>query len=242
MNDTKQFFKGVFAVLLGSLLGGLIAKDASWFVMFLGILTGGMAGWVLYGPIVLLRAVRDSWLERSEDFRRYVKQIVARIVIMASITFSAIVILTDGYALLGWKINDKGLPNALSSVIMICWFAVILFSIFASPNKRPTRFFWKCAFWTTPIGILAALFYGIAHVIKNTFANRKEIGLFFFEIYKAIHCKDRYLCFVDSMAGVLLSTAFSGNVWLGAVLGTAFWIANRELVAKRWLKIIPQAT
>jgi len=256
MNRTLKVF---FACAFGAGIGAMIALQIGGYLWWIGMLVGGLVGYISYEFKAVIRAIVYAWNEividlRSPESIKTLKALFWGVIfisgafasgfaIMALMTQKITVEQTDQVAL---RLNHLIITLYLMSVLLYVFFYALNSLVkgghsneLLSKDKAfllslsPILFF---TFWQ-----VAFPFFVAKHLVRAVGAFFKvlpAIGRFFKTVFVQIHSDERLLCFFDAGIGAAIGY-FAGNALIGAIAGGILGVLNYEIVTKRWLKLAP---
>ena len=132
---------------------------------------------------------------------------------------------------------------------------------------KPFKGFLKGMVWVNPITgpflwVIAAIYFAVKYSfivlasVISAIAWLYQVGLpktwsFLKEVFIQIHCRDRMMCLLDASFGMIVAFLVQwqiigggqllslASILLGGITGTTLFFFNREIVAIRWLGVVP---
>lgn len=254
------------ACFLGAFIGAFIALSFGhkhvWMIP-VGIIIGGLVGYLSYEFKTVVAAAKTAWKEACEEcengFPRSKEEL--RIILLVSKIVAVMILGVIFYVAIGtsWAValafvacpqlffTDK-LGGLVSTFVLIG--AALMFFLFtinmkvyieknrissSLDDKQMAKIYWDIA---KNQNIFSVLLYwlpkGIALFIP--FVAKFTKTMFFH-----IHSEFRLLCMTDAALGAAIGYWW-GSALIGGLAGAILGIVNYELVSKRWLKLVPKRT
>ncbi|MFH1990358.1 MAG: hypothetical protein ABIJ19_00690 [Patescibacteria group bacterium] len=256
MEKTVKIF---FACAAGAGIGSVVALQFVAWLWWLGMLAGGLAGYILYDLQVVLSAIKTAWLQMTDDFSGK-----ATIIVLKSLSclvvgaLSLVLTVVPGLILISWSFG--GYDVADLSFIRIAFLAAVFWAILSisiwlsflmmgdccnAENNRIAMGFgfllirsnpFLFYFYWLPKGIIWLLRRLPGYCCKGA----KIIGQFIKTVFVLIHSNERLLCMVDAAIGVVVFHFTGNNIFLGMLAGGALGVINYEVISVRLLKLVPR--
>lgn len=262
MNTLQRIFVACFC---GATIGALLAIQFNHYFWWIGILFGGLVGYLSYEFMKVVRAVKTAWNEVCKEYESNFRRLrsVGSTVLSVFVEAIQVAYFTLLFLLVGlsWAIvvpllvcpsfyfeNSRG-------YIIACTIALsLLFGSFVSATYL--SFAMRYRGITTPVidvmgkyirflfidaNALSVLFRWVPKGICLIAAEIPGALGFLREIVKRtfilVHSEIRLLCMVDAMLGALTGY-FCGNVLIGGVVGAILGVLNYKIISVRWLKLV----
>jgi hypothetical protein len=253
----REGWKVFSASALGAGLGAFVALEVAAWLWWLGLLVGGLVGYLSYEFKAVLAALPKAY-RAARGWRansRYWVDIAWAIAGTTSF-FLCLVIAIGVFALMCGEPLDTVLHNVgvlTAAFTFACVFMAPLLMTTVSPSRYEAdtcswRRFAYCVF--PPLVIFYHLPRGLWWIIRripravavaaigvgrSLLALARFLPRFGWQIFIRIHSEMRILCGTDAMAGAAVGY-FAGSAIIGAVVGGLFGVANYALVTERWLR------
>lgn len=254
----RETGKVFLACAIGAGIGSLVALEMIRALWWVGLVVGGLAGYLSYEWSAVLRAIPTAYRaargwQAPFGYWGFVWWLFAVIFSFVCL-FAGILTLAVGSET-GWSRAEL---IKLSYVIQGMFFAALLVTLGMAianrnviPDKAVVRSYRQTSyvlflpiivFWHLPRGIwwvarrlpraMIATAVGIARgiVAFTRFSKR-----FAWELFLRIHSEMRLLCGVDAMLGAAVGY-FAGSAIVGALAGGIFGVLNYAVITERWLK------
>ncbi len=245
------------ACALGAFIGTLVALSLSFTFWWVGLIAGGIMGYLSFEFTKVLKAIKTAWNDvygRVSDSQKW--RIFGILFLFWWSVFTSL-----------FSLFLLFLAPIISLVYAYIFFLSIgaggsSFAIFLTKEEISEKdfiFVKKAAFWCSPVGIIICvsrllfiLFSKLKNVkrkqkIKNVCAGVcaglssviKTFFLFFKKIFVLIHSDARVICAFDAAIGTGIGY-FSGNALIGALSGGVLGVLNYYVVSIKILKLVPQ--
>ena len=250
------------ACFIGAIIGTILSLQFSPKFWWLGIVTGGLAGYLSYEFMKVVQAVRFTFSiiqnEYSDNFRhvREVARVIAvttrrflyysglvSMVVLIGLTWELVLFVAVPSFWLREKVVEMYSITILISLILgIC----VLLAYGMIRDVRKSSFyldvdyktFTKCLLRANPLSCLFYLIFGIYLLLRNIPAICRFLVKFGKNVFLWIHSEIRILCAVYSMTGALAGYMFK-NALLGGVVGLVLGVMTYRLISIRLLKSVP---
>lgn len=258
----RESWKVFLACAIGAGLGSLVALEMNHFFWWIGLIVGGLTGYLSYEWRAVLRAIPAAYhaargYRFPEDFRpmffwsAVVTGSIATDICLGLASVFLVLGFVDGIALF---FTTSFWYGFVSMAIIIPLFALLFGFILACHQENRDGAAWKnvagarrvlrIAFppilfgWYLPRLVLH-LVIGLAEALYTVFMALPRLARFFrrfgWQLFLRIHSEMRLLCGMDAMLGAAVGY-FAGSALVGTVAGGLFGILNYAVVTERWLK------
>lgn len=255
MNKSLKIFVACF---LGAGIGTLTALQLNGYFWWLGLLAGGLVGYLAYEFKKVLEAIPKAW-RAVITWRPNWKN--AGMLLLVWILLTPWMILLFG--LMGSL--SEGLEGFKSMALVIClttslvtFFSTIFVFFFKKTAteeiKETLELLWEFNI------VFVFLYYLPVWLIKSAISIAPRIPGFLLKmivvfstsivlfvkallafvktLFIMIHSEIRLLCGIDAAIGATIGY-FAGNVIIGAIFGGAIGLLNYEILSKRILHLVP---
>lgn len=245
----REAGKVFFASALGAGIGALVALEVVAWLWWVGLLVGGLVGYLSYEFKTVVNAIPKAWrAARGWRMPQHYWRNVGWCFLGNMTIMIWLVIFFGSPALVNDPLDSLLVISLLTSIIVV---PVVFTSLLQAADDRQYlcgRESFLCAFppivifyhlprglwWIIPripraVGI-AALAIGRAMIAFCRFVPR-----FGWQVFIRIHSEMRILCGTDAMLGAATGYFF-GSALIGAAIGGVFGVANYALVTERWLR------
>ncbi|MBU1179898.1 hypothetical protein KJ885_03065 [Patescibacteria group bacterium] len=240
------------ACAIGAFVGTLIALEMNRYFWWLGLLAGGLTGYLSYEFKTVLSTVPKAW-SRATSWRpgEFFWQLVgaSMVTLTVTITVELLVVLLhfSKNELLPSYGDIVALQAAVSVLYVLCLPMTHISlgaTVYGKLRRERIEFYKKVALYGNPVAVflvtpfLYAYFMvtGIWWLIKNIPAGICAIGRFVKHLFILIHSDARLLCGIDSAIGAAVGF-FAGSALIGGLAGGVFGLINYEVVSKRLLHL-----
>ncbi len=252
----RETGKVFMACAIGAGIGSLVALEVAQAFWWLGLIVGGLAGYLSYEWRAVMRAIPVAYRAARgwHAPERYWQQVWWFFVIFVNVS---------SWLTAFFLASNFGAERPVSISELIYGIAVSYMGVFppvvslaiANRNITPSTTtitamrqasYWLfppiVVFWHLPRGIwwlmkclprvAVVIAVGIAH---GAVAFVRFLRRFSGELFLRIHSELRLLCGVDAMLGAAVGY-FTGSALVGALVGGLFGVLNYAVVTERWLK------
>lgn len=235
---SRESWKVFVACALGAGTGSLVALEVSHWFWWIGLIAGGLIGYLAYEFREVLLAISATWkaiVHPSPQLRLF----EWKVILWLSLSFSAILPIF----LILWSIVDienTGLATFISMTLtlgFILGFAPIPDITMWYINGKTVEdqiiqlrkvnymvFPPRVIFWHLPRGIV--------WLVRAT---SKILARFCWQVFIRIHSEMRLLCMADAALGAAVGY-WAGSAVIGAISGGVFGLVNYAVVTKRILE------
>ncbi len=246
----KTGMKVFLACAIGAFIGSIVALELNRYFWWLGLIVGGLAGYVSYEFKKVVKAIPEAWdIAKKEIKEQMVETSIIRAIkisayILLGCFFFAIIVFCflANIMLLDVIFSSKiinmldFLPSISLLGVIFCFIALVAWTIALVADILELKITDKqflilmIIFTTMPvIAIPVLIFYtGIKLALI--------IVRFFKQLFILVHSDIRLLCGIDAAIGASIGY-FAGNAVIGAFTGGIFGVVNYELVSKRLLHL-----
>lgn len=250
MNKSLKIF---FACMLGAGLGALIAFEIHQYFWWLGILAGGLAGYLSYEFKKVLNAILCVWNSvvnwkpkidwklfflRLKEFSCFFGAFFCAV--FSFVSGICIAILIFACLISGIGVIQVSLMQSLSLgclVVSLYSSFVLSFILLIHKDLPITETSLKIFQKINPITIWFYYpFYYFCCFIENLPNILNKFYRFITKVFILIHSEVRLLCGVDAMIGAGIGF-FSGSILIGMIAGGLIGILNYEIISKKILKL-----
>lgn len=238
----SRSFNVFLACALGAGVGSLIALQLSAMLWWVGLLVGGLTGYLSYEWRAVISAVPRAYRaargwEPSEEQVEFSKSSLA---ILAAVWSWPLLFLLS--TVLVHQVAHITSPFAKVESFLIILMALatvmcLLFSVFFAPVALAMTFSEILpviesprAIWSS-VSAPAVLFWNLPREVPGLF---RFVRAFVWQVFVRIHSQERLICGVDAFLGAAVGYV-AGSAIVGALVGGAMGVLNYELVTRRWL-------
>jgi len=255
MNRTLKVF---IACFLGGGIGALVALQLTFYFWWIGMLVGGLVGYLSYEFNAVLQAIPKAWRKATtwrpdwDYWKAYWKAV------SVGWGYALLVCLTPASALWGATYLLWKLGAAIDGIGALTIFGALFLAVavLAPPaeiaccptSEWPGR--WKnlrklaimlnpvsVFFWWLPLGIWKLVLL-VPAGIRKIGRGISSLLRFFWYLFRFIHSEFRLLCALDAALGAGIGF-FTGSPLIGALAGGVIGILNFEILSKRVLHFVP---
>jgi len=246
--------KVFFACALGSFVGALTALQMNIYFWWVGMIVGGLTGYLSYEFKKVTAAIPQAWEKASiwspQPLLIFLKSYA--IEWLGLVAFGSTMFMALGA--LCWGASTPPVMNL--HIVFLLWMlgmgliagATMEFKIgsemlrYANPFAVFVFYPLKALFYWMPKGIILAvprIPAAFSAIITAVSIGAETLGRFTKYLFVEIHSDERLLCGVDAAIGTAVGY-FLGSAGIGALAGGLFGVLNYEVVSKRWLKLAPR--
>lgn len=255
MEGNHRSLKIFLAVFAGSLIGGLVCRHIGFTFWWIGLLIGGLIGYLAYEPLAVLKAIPVAWhfacrlMGLSGRFLRENRGII-------------LIIFLAGQLAWFWLIVPLVLLANATSKLLSTWpigstycfiMAIGFYGMLGKGRNKPEvhrnyKLFLthfnpvSLVFYTYPVymyRLTRDIIKGCWHYRRAPLVAGRFLSLFFWKLFLIIHSQERLLCGIDAAIGAALVYFLHYSPLIGAGLGGLFGVMNFEILSKRILKVVP---
>lgn len=246
--------KVFLACALGGGVGALVALQMWQPFWWVGMLVGGLVGYLAYEFDEVRRAILLAWRKVTEwrpstKMYWYIWCKVFTFVFSSTVnTFvgMCVLLLPIYYAVYGsYFLLAKGIWILLFGVGTCLLLAAFIACLEAIDMSLEERYFITCPpnvfrlyLWIVPRAIGEGVWMAVTRGPRWTAGGVVIIARFLWQVFLLVHSEMRLLCGLDAAIGAAIGY-WLGNAIIGAIAGGVFGIANFEIVSKWWLKLVP---
>ena len=252
MNKTLRI---ALACFLGATLGALLAIHFNRYFWWLGIVLGGLTGYLVYDFKRVNQAILIAWntiiatelkLPKSDKVADGLRTLGV-LFLAVGIAISSITLIGATWILV-FEISGAVSVSALKSVkghllaslfagivamICGCFFAEKILKYEDGGDR-----FWRFVFTSTNSLAIFLYFVPAGLVWLGRRIPERILSRFVAKVFILIHSDFRLLCMTDAALGALIGFVL-GNPLIGGVSGALLGIVNYWIVSVRWLKLKP---
>lgn len=250
---TRNVIKVMLAVFAGAFIGAMVALQFTANFWWIGLLAGGLAGYLAYDPAEVIRNIPTAWrTARREtwkyslgglimyfkfmikEWRSFLRGVQLMLVICMWLYGLGYIMSDFDVSATSQFMSLKAMLISIACIILL--FSQLFGSLFATADESATKLFkamikysnpFRVFFYSLPRGI----FFGTILLVK--FAVKFTVTLF-----KLIHSDLRLLCGIDAAIGAAIGY-FTINPLLGATIGAVWGALNYWLISVKLLKLVP---
>lgn len=231
------------AVAIGSFIGAFIALQLGPMLWWLGMLAGGLVGYLAYEFKTVLSATPKAWA-KTKSVRKdptFKLRIQVAFYFAASMMLFAFYFAIGMFSLLLYEINKPVMPLVvmISLVFIIALFPLMAIKIWETWDATEDQLrrevsYGRKIFWN--VNPVIVIFKWVPLGIYRLLSGGIRFGR---ELFILIHSELRLLCGVDAAIGATIGY-FAGNAVVGAVAGGLIGVLNYEVISKRVLHLAPR--
>lgn len=251
----RETGKVFFASALGAGIGALVALEVVSWLWWVGLLVGGLVGYLSYEFKAVLAALPKAWrAARGWQTPPHYWRNVGWVWLGITGAISGLAVLVH---ILFWSQGIEAIADVSGTGIAILLLSAVAFVVVApallmgEEVPSPVVFGKTLLYWSSP---LTLFFYhlprGLWWIIRRTpkavavaaiaigrglVAFVRFLPQFGWQVFIRIHSEMRILCGTDAALGAAVGY-FAGSALLGAVVGGLFGVVNYALVTERWLR------
>src|SRR3989344_3356950 len=246
----NRSLKVFLACALGAFVGTLTAMQLANQFWFIGLIVGGLVGYLSFEVERIARAVKQASRELSQwrpntDYWKHEGFLM--VVTLSQLTLSLAVL----YVLLRPNNYLEELPLFMTPIVLLmvvggtfgtvfglAFLTIVIVSLRGADEvdkeilRSENSDILIRALFLNPIGIML---YPSILFLRNFRSCISTAIRFLYVFYKEIHSDIRLLCGIDAAIGVGIGYWY-GNPLIGAVVGGIWGVFNYEIVSKRLLK------
>jgi hypothetical protein len=245
--------KVFLACALGGGIGAFVALQMWPPLWWVGMIVGGLVGYLTYEFNEVRQAVSQAWREVSgwRPNRTWWK-IFFHLFPTVIIGMPATLILPP--FLLFLLLNGKWDPLMHSFLLVVFVTTSILWTLEETgsimrgartefsvlSDWRESNVF-RVYFWRMPRVVAKGAWRVVTKGPRWVVKGIAMIGRFLRYFFVLVHSEVRLLCGLDAAFGAAVGYYF-GNAIVGAIAGGIFGVINYEVISRRWLKLVPAKT
>lgn len=235
--------------VIGAAIGSLVALEAQPTFWWVGLVVGGLVGYLSYDIREVLRAVPVAWhyaIKQPMESWKNVGMSLAGYALILTWVIPSVVLWWTLVPIIPWSEVSAGvivLRILAVTFSFIAFFAVILggFKIFLELKIGKEGL--EAGLELNPV-FVAYAFVSIAVLNKfflpHLWSAVRTVFRFFQHLLWLIHSDLRLLCGFGAAIGASIGYA-SGSVLVGVLAGGVIGLVQYDLVSRRWLKIVPNS-
>ncbi len=263
MKMKREAGKVFFASALGAGIGALVALEIVTWLWWIGLLVGGLVGYLYYEFKAVLAALPKAWRAacgwQAPPFFWHAFGLAALCVasFFGDLFVSAVVVAVLVQGWLGVNIVIASLADVgLSLAVLTLIFSLLLGGFLLFEDRRnldektlrelkgcvyriapPILFFYRLprGLWWIIRRIPRALVVVAVGIGRGLVAFARFVPRFAWQVFIRIHSERRLICGVDAALGAAAGY-FAGSALIGAAVGGLFGVVNFALVTERWLR------
>lgn len=251
------------ACAIGAGIGSLVALEMARAFWWIGLLVGGLTGYLSYEWRAVLRAIPAAYRAargwQSEPF--FWPYTGWTMLLIASVIFDIFLIVGIPQVAVG---NE--LPSPLALLVIYGSMTTVVAALVISASGAigvatgsvevahrnsaieahrkgcyafapPLVLFWHLprGIWWVARRLPRAMIVTVVGIARGVVAFARFMKRFAWELFLRIHSEMRLLCGVDAMLGAAVGY-FAGSAIIGALAGGIFGVLNYAIVTERWLK------
>lgn len=246
--------KVFMACALGGGVGAFVALQMWQPFWWVGMLVGGLVGYLAYEFSEVRRAVSLAWRETTgwrpnmEWWRAFLRLLPNSVLGLPSVFF------VPFFSLFAWTFDATEVAGNVLTFGFLSFIFVMLsvritndtiarvragkMDIYEAVQETRELNVFRVYFWVVPCaigkGVWLTVTRGPGWVAKGIVV----IARFLWQVFLLIHSEMRLLCGLDAAIGAAIGY-WLGNALIGAIAGGIFGLANFEVVSRWWLKIVP---
>jgi len=249
-------FKIFVSCALGAFIGSLVALQSNQYLWWVGLIIGGLAGYLSYEFKAVCQAVVSVWqavasVQWKRKREEYAENFFNAFNFMMSLVFWALPLAFIFVFFSENRYSDSEIAlwrsfciisETYLFMLVFFFFLSVLFVFFEdqSPFKEEKREFYSVEkvllfYFFLPKWILLGVKFLLVRVL---FASIPFILPFLRRFFFLIHSQERLLCAFDAALGAGIGY-LCGNPFVGALCGGILGVANFEIVSRRILKLVP---
>lgn len=259
----SRVLKVFVAVALGAFVGALVALQLNPLVWWLGLAVGGLIGYLVYEPMVVIRtipiAARNAYEASGEGLQKIVN--IATTILSAFLLgcrrmksrrkelfwylaggwtagFWVVVAMNFPFLCIPAKYRDLGTCSkfnlTISPLVFIGITAIVVIALLITSESDLPEDKRRFRWIATRRNPVIVLWYALC-LIPGT---AKFLVRFTATLFRLIHSDIRLLCGVDAAIGAAVGY-FTQNAIVGAAIGGLFGALNFEILSKRVLRLVP---
>lgn len=263
MNTEKRI---AVACFIGAILGTIIALELNKYFWWLGILIGGIVGYVSYEFKSVAHAFRKARSVTRQEYQFFLSGMWGAfqgvMIAVSQVFLTLFLVLLNGFfwsalffLFVDWVADENILLESPSFVIPVTFIMSSFIGTILATDSSLSLFAWEhaartfkstnpltVACWWIPVGV--------HHVAKRLpwfvcllWMIISDTSMFTWKVTKRtfvlVHSEIRLLCMTDAMFGALVGYG-CGNALIGGLVGAVCGVLNYKLVSVRWLKLAPR--
>lgn len=247
MNKSLKVFLACF---LGAFIGTLVAFQINGVFWWLGLLAGGLIGYLSYEFKDVILAVRRTWnlLFGLKLYpRNFVTAFLYTISLYLWLALGGMLVtgLVDGPKV--FRISDIVFISIIGAAMAFLTGLISIFNEFDTEQMEVLGLIWRfnpvfVLFYYLPKGIILFVLQ-LPKVFRKAFVLLAQFLKLLFKFIKTIfiliHSEIRLLCAIDAAIGTAIGY-FAGSAIIGGIFGGLFGVLNYEVLSKRILHLAPQ--
>lgn len=241
-----QRLKVFLSTALGSLIGALIALSVWQPIWWIGMLAGGLVGYLSYEWREVISAILVAWAATRSNAVPVSKDIL---IIIGTLALVVVVFGANAIPLIALLWLFRGYDPGFPMTSVLIWATVVpltlIVEVFIGFRRREEE---SPSFWSifylfyliSPIGVYGYYLprFLFLQLPKGIAEGVVRCARFIQHLFILIHSEERLLCGVDAAIGAGVGYLM-GNALVGALVGGLLGVANYEFISKRWLHLVP---
>ncbi len=241
-----EFLKNMLACALGAVIGAFVALNVWPGLWWIGLVVGGLFGYLagdFHEVVGAARLAGKKFFGFRPDFNRHVFPLLK--LLTTTITGNMVLVLgiisAKSFVLVPMGLEELGSAQIGTIFIFIILMTIWLWFVLDRTGfgLEPMGKWWMDLWIVSPP---ALIFYWlpcmVVAVVKNFVPAMCKCAAFVWMVYVLIHSDWRLLRMLDAATGAAVGY-FAGSIAAGALAAGICWLINSELVAKRWLRVVP---
>lgn len=248
-HKVHEIIKLMMTCAASATMGGVCAIEMSamfsWLALTIGILIGGMSGFILWDWKQVLRAIPMAWRKVAGRFpvSFWIEWFLITLAYIHFLFLFMAFMFVSGFMYYEEPFDQlfKTFLTIFSYLVICC--VVLGLSIALRPKEKRVLVMFASTdaalvfMWVTFPPLL--IFY---HLPRTAFFLLKHLTKFAYRFLREfiilVYSQNRLICLVGGALGMLIGYLFS-NVVICAIAGAVIGYISRELIAKRWLGLLP---
>lgn len=244
--------KVFMACALGGGVGALVALQMWQPLWWVGMIVGGLTGYLTYEFNEVCRAVLLAWQKVTgwrpvcESWKTFFRLLPAVAVGPALSISLFIAVITVPFVVL--ESAEKGEVDLSMYCYSVGFVFVFLSGLIARVDvqvvvdgkkslQEVLAVYWAGSVFWIALRAVKAVKNGPRLVARTAVV----VAKFLWQVFILIHSEMRLLCGLDAAIGAAIGY-WLGNALIGALAGGIFGLVNFEVISKRWLKLVPIGT
>jgi len=235
----REGWKVFSASALGAGLGSLVALEVASWLWWLGLVVGGLVGYLSYEFKAVLAAILKAyraargWRPNFYFWKCAVWWILVAVSFFAWLVLTMLIDVARGISPGVGAVVALGVSGLFFGLAFPTIEAARSETTFAVAARRVTYWIFPplVIFWHLPRG----LWWIIRRIPRASLVFVRFVPRFAWQVFIRIHSEMRILCGTDAMLGAGVGY-FAGSALLGALFGGLFGVVNYAFVTERWLR------
>lgn len=231
-----------FACALGAFIGALVALELVGNLWFVGVIAGGIVGYIAYNPREVFRSFAQAWHVVTVLPSNRRKRVLQR-TLFASMFMGVCKLVFWGviFAALSFGILDLDVlvPAAVFLTTLLTAGLVLKALRGRKDYAKTIRGYRDLSHELGPVVVLATIAKALWETLRALLWLVSKLPAVGKQTFIYIHSSQRTLCFVDATLGATAGYIL-GSALIGAGVGLVLGVINYELVSIRILKLAPR--